>query len=58
MHLPMERSIELAAAAIQAGAMAVSLAPPRGISPTQGGEFGARQVVWSGDPTHGAEDGT
>jgi dihydroorotate dehydrogenase (NAD+) catalytic subunit len=38
MHLPMERPIELAAAAIQAGAMAVSLAPPRGISPTQGGE--------------------
>ncbi len=39
MRLPMERSIELASAAIQAGAVAVSLAPPRGIVPTQGGEL-------------------
>jgi dihydroorotate dehydrogenase len=34
----MERSVELAARASQAGAVAVSLAPPRGILPTQGGE--------------------
>jgi len=39
MQLPMERSIELASAAIQAGAVAVSLAPPRGIIPTQDGEL-------------------
>ena len=39
VRLPMERSIELAYAAIQAGAVAVSLAPPRGIVPTQGGEL-------------------
>ncbi len=38
MQLPMERSAELAARAIEAGAVAVSLAPPRGILPTQGGE--------------------
>jgi dihydroorotate dehydrogenase len=38
MQLPMERSVELAARASQAGAVAVSLAPPRGILPTQGGE--------------------
>ena len=30
LRLPMERALELASAAIQAGAMAVSLAPPRG----------------------------
>ena len=39
MQLPMERSIELASAAIQAGAVAVSLAPPRGIIPAQDGEL-------------------
>jgi dihydroorotate dehydrogenase (NAD+) catalytic subunit len=39
IQLPMERSIELAAIAIQAGAVAVSLAPPRGILPTKGGEM-------------------
>jgi dihydroorotate dehydrogenase len=38
MQLPMERSVELAAGAIQVGATAISLAPPRGILPTQGGE--------------------
>ena len=37
-QLPMERSIELASEAIQAGALAVSLAPPRGIYPVPGGE--------------------
>jgi len=39
MHLPLERSVELASAAIQAGAVAISLAPPRGILPTQAGEL-------------------
>jgi dihydroorotate dehydrogenase (NAD+) catalytic subunit len=39
MRLPMERSAELASAAIQAGAVAVSLAPPRGIIPAQDGEL-------------------
>jgi dihydroorotate dehydrogenase (NAD+) catalytic subunit len=39
LQLPMERSVELASGAIQAGAVAVSLAPPRGIFPVQGGEF-------------------
>jgi dihydroorotate dehydrogenase (NAD+) catalytic subunit len=38
MQLPMERCVELASRAIQAGAVAVSLAPPRGIFPTQDGE--------------------
>ena len=38
-QLSMERSIELASAAIQAGAVAVSLAPPRGIIPAQDGEL-------------------
>jgi dihydroorotate dehydrogenase (NAD+) catalytic subunit len=38
MHLPMERAVELAQGAIQAGAMAVSLAPPRGIIPSPGGD--------------------
>lgn len=37
-QLPMERSIELASRAIQAGALAVSLAAPRGIYPIQDGE--------------------
>jgi dihydroorotate dehydrogenase (NAD+) catalytic subunit len=37
MRLPMERCIELASAAIQAGAVAVSLAAPRGIIPIQDG---------------------
>ncbi len=39
MHLPMERCAELAARVIQAGAAAISMAPPRGILPTQGGEI-------------------
>ena len=39
LQLPMERSVELAFRAIQAGAVAVSLAPPRGVFPVQGGEF-------------------
>jgi dihydroorotate dehydrogenase (NAD+) catalytic subunit len=39
MHLPLERSIELAAKAIQAGAAAVSLAPPRGMLPSTEGEL-------------------
>ena len=38
MQLPMERCVDLASRAIQAGAVAVSLAPPRGIFPAQGGE--------------------
>ena len=36
MRLPMERSIELAPGAMNAGADAVSLAPPRGYYPTAG----------------------
>ena len=39
IQLPMERSIELAARAIQAGAMAVSLAAPRGSFPTRNNEL-------------------
>ena len=39
VRLPMERSAELAAGAIQAGALAVSLAPPRGTLPTAVGEL-------------------
>ena len=39
LRLPLERSLDLATLAIQAGAMAVSLAPPRGVYPAQAGEF-------------------
>lgn len=39
IRLPMERSLELAGGVIQAGAMAVSLAPPRGILPASGEEL-------------------
>jgi dihydroorotate dehydrogenase (NAD+) catalytic subunit len=39
MQLPIDRSLELAARAVQAGAAAVSLSAPRGILPLQGGEF-------------------
>jgi dihydroorotate dehydrogenase len=39
IQLPMECSVELALRAIKAGAVAVSLASPRGIFPTQEGEF-------------------
>ncbi len=39
VRLPFERALDLAQAAIQAGAMAVSLAPPRGITPASGGEL-------------------
>jgi dihydroorotate dehydrogenase len=39
LQLPMERSVELASRAIKAGAVAVSLASPRGILSTQEGEF-------------------
>jgi dihydroorotate dehydrogenase (NAD+) catalytic subunit len=39
MHLPVERSVELAQGAMNAGAAAISLAPPRGIFPTGGGEM-------------------
>jgi dihydroorotate dehydrogenase (NAD+) catalytic subunit len=39
MQLPMERSVELAAKAIQAGAAAISLAPPRGMLPAHGEEI-------------------
>ncbi len=39
IRLPMERALELAASAIQASAMAVSLAPPRGLLPTPEGEL-------------------
>jgi dihydroorotate dehydrogenase (NAD+) catalytic subunit len=38
MQLPMERCVDLAAVAIQAGAEAVSLAPPRGLFPIQNAE--------------------
>ncbi|HSB67485.1 MAG TPA: hypothetical protein VLD65_12985 [Anaerolineales bacterium] len=39
LRLPMERATELAGIAIQSGATAVSLAPPRGVYPTQDGGF-------------------
>jgi dihydroorotate dehydrogenase (NAD+) catalytic subunit len=39
IRLPMERSLELAPAAIHAGANAISLAPPRGVFPTENGEM-------------------
>lgn len=39
MQLPMEHSIDMASVAIQTGAVAVSLAPPRGIFPAQDGEL-------------------
>ena len=39
MRLPMERCVELAQGAVNAGAMAISLAPPRGLYPTGGGEI-------------------
>jgi dihydroorotate dehydrogenase len=38
-QLPLEHSLELAAHAIRAGAAMVSLAPPRGMLPTQSGEL-------------------
>jgi dihydroorotate dehydrogenase (NAD+) catalytic subunit len=39
IRLPLERAIELAPRAIRSGAMAISLAPPRGIYPAAGGEL-------------------
>jgi dihydroorotate dehydrogenase (NAD+) catalytic subunit len=39
MRLPMERSIELATEAMNSGATAISLAPPRGLYPTINGEL-------------------
>jgi dihydroorotate dehydrogenase len=39
MQLPLERSIELAGRVTQAGAAAVSLAPPRGMLPSEGKEL-------------------
>ena len=39
MRLPMERCIELAKGAINAGAVAISLAPPRGAYPADDGEL-------------------
>jgi dihydroorotate dehydrogenase (NAD+) catalytic subunit len=39
IQLPMERCVDLALGAIQAGAVAVSLAPPRGLFPAQDGEL-------------------
>jgi dihydroorotate dehydrogenase len=39
MQLPMERSAELAAPAIQAGATVISLAAPRGILPASDGKL-------------------
>jgi dihydroorotate dehydrogenase (NAD+) catalytic subunit len=39
VRLPMERSLELAGIAIQAGASAVSLAPPRGVFPHGQGQL-------------------
>jgi dihydroorotate dehydrogenase (NAD+) catalytic subunit len=38
IQLPMERCVDLASGAIRAGAIAVSLAPPRGVLTTQDGE--------------------
>jgi dihydroorotate dehydrogenase (NAD+) catalytic subunit len=38
-RLPFERALELATSTIQAGALAVSLAPPRGSLPAPGGEI-------------------
>jgi dihydroorotate dehydrogenase (NAD+) catalytic subunit len=38
IQLPMERSLELAGSAIQAGAVAISLAAPRGMLPSQEGK--------------------
>jgi dihydroorotate dehydrogenase (NAD+) catalytic subunit len=70
IQLPMDRCAELAAAAIHVGAVAVSLAPPRGLLPFQGGELvqgrlygkavlpNALRVIWDlksqGIPTIGA----
>ena len=39
VRLPVEHCVELASHAINAGAVAVSLAPPRGILPTQDGDL-------------------
>jgi dihydroorotate dehydrogenase (NAD+) catalytic subunit len=39
VRLPLERAIRLAEWAMQAGAVAISLAPPRGLMPTEAGEF-------------------
>jgi dihydroorotate dehydrogenase (NAD+) catalytic subunit len=39
MHLPLERSVELAPHAMNAGAAAISLAPLRGVYPMAGGEM-------------------
>ena len=39
VRLPVERSLELAAGAIQAGASAISLGPPRGAFPSPDGEL-------------------
>jgi hypothetical protein len=39
IRLPMEQSAELAAKAIHLGAAAISLAPPRGELPSEGGEI-------------------
>jgi dihydroorotate dehydrogenase (NAD+) catalytic subunit len=38
VRLPIERAVDLAQAATKAGATAISLAPPRGMLPTQGGD--------------------
>jgi dihydroorotate dehydrogenase len=38
LRLPMERAVELATEAINSGATAISLAPPRGLYPTGSGE--------------------
>ncbi len=43
-RLPMERALELAPVALQADVMAVSLAPPRGRLPAQGGEVVAGRL--------------
>jgi dihydroorotate dehydrogenase len=39
VRLPMERAAEMASAAVQAGAIAISLAPPRGTIPLSDGEM-------------------
>jgi dihydroorotate dehydrogenase len=38
MRLPMERSVELAQEAVNSGAAAISMAPPRGVYPAGSGE--------------------
>jgi dihydroorotate dehydrogenase (NAD+) catalytic subunit len=39
VRLPLERAVELAESTMQAGAAAISLAPPRGLLPTESGDL-------------------